>query len=80
MGDVRAQVLAGSDARVTPVAKSAGLPPSTLYSLIARGEVASRKVGACVVLPNAEARRILGLPEAGTEGIVRNIIAEAHAA
>lgn len=60
---VRAEVLAGRDARVRPVAREAGLPPSTLYSMIAKGEIEARKLGACVILPNATARRILGLPD-----------------
>lgn len=60
---VRAEVLAGRDARVRPVAQEAGLPASTLYSMIAKGEIEARKLGACVILPNAAARRILGLPD-----------------
>ena len=63
MRDVRAEVRAGKDARVSHLAEVAGLPRSTLYSLIAKGKIEARKVGACVVIPNAAARQILGIQE-----------------
>ena len=61
---VQSEIAAGRDVRVRPLARQINLPASTLYAQIARGEIEARKIGRCVVVANAAARRVLGMVEA----------------
>ena len=61
--DVRAEVAAGNDIRPRPIGALIGIPPATIYGQIARGEITARRIGRVLVIPNQEARRLLGMEE-----------------
>lgn len=62
--DIREQVSMGSDARPRAIADATSLSYSGIYGMIARGEIEVRRIGEAVIIPNHEARRLLGLEPA----------------
>lgn len=61
MMNVRMEIAAGRDVRVRPLAREINLPASTLYAQIARNEIEARRIGRCIVIPNAVGRRLIGM-------------------
>ena len=61
--DVRSEVAAGRDVRVRPLAREINLPTATLYSKFSREELVGRRIGRCIIVPNAVARQLLGMDE-----------------
>lgn len=59
--NVRSELAAGRDVRVIPLAREINMRPATLYAQIARNEIEARKIGRCVVIPNAVGRRLIGM-------------------
>lgn len=60
---VRERVASGNDVRPRALAETLGVSYSGFYGMIARDLIKSRKVGErAIVIPNAEARRLLGMP------------------
>lgn len=59
---VRDQVAEGRDVRPRPLANEIGASPSGLYGWISKGVVEARRIDGIVVIPNHEARRLLGMP------------------
>ncbi len=58
---VRSDLAAGKDVRVIPLAREISIPPATLYAQIARNEIEARRIGRCIVIPNAVGRRLVGM-------------------
>lgn len=48
---------------VRPFARALSMSPVCVYSAIKRGEIRSIRIGDAIRIPNAEARRLLGLTE-----------------
>lgn len=59
--DLREQIAQGNDSRPRLIAAAIGLSYSGIYGMIARGEIEVRRIGEAVIIPNKEARRLLGM-------------------
>lgn len=59
---VRQTVEAGFPTKARPLAKELGVSPSLIYDMIQRGEIEARRIGMRrLVIPNAAARKLLGM-------------------
>jgi hypothetical protein len=59
---VREKVARGEDARPRPIADMLGVSYSGFYGMVSRGDIKARRIGPrAIVIPNAEARRLLGM-------------------
>lgn len=67
--DIRDQVSKGNDTRPRLIADAIGLSYSGIYGMISRGEIEVRRIGEAVIIPNREARRLLGLTETHAEHV-----------
>lgn len=62
--DVLTRAEIGLNVLVPPLADAIGMSRAGLYQAIARGEVASVRVGRAIFVPAHETRRLLGMPSA----------------
>ncbi len=62
--NVMLDVKEGRGVRPRTFARDNNLSPSTVYALIARGEIKANRIGNCLIIPPDEASRLLGLVEA----------------
>lgn len=60
--DVVSRAEAGLNVLVPALAGAIGMSRGGLYQAIARGEVASVRIGRAIFVPAHEARRLLGMP------------------
>src|SRR3954463_2598619 len=58
---LKAALASGASVKVPPLAKALNLSANALYIAIRRGDVRATRIGQSVRIPNAEARRLLGL-------------------
>lgn len=59
---VRDQVAEGRDVRPRTLAAEIGASSSCIYGWIRKGKINVRRINGIVVIPNCEARRVLGMP------------------
>lgn len=59
--DVLTRAETGLNVLVPPLADAIGMSRAGLYQAIARGEVASVRIGRAIFVPAHEARRLLGM-------------------
>lgn len=59
--NVVSDVKEGRGVRPRAFARDNNLSPSTVYGLIARGEIKANRIGNCLIIPPDEASRLLNL-------------------
>jgi hypothetical protein len=58
---LKVALASGASAKVPPMARALNMSPNALYGAIRHGAVRAIRIGKSVRIPNAEARRLLGL-------------------